>query len=349
MPQGKLLMDKQTASLSRKGFLKLLALTGTVGAAFKMGLQHLRQPHVTTESQILMGTLINLTLVGPNPKASQEAIQACFNKMRGLEEVLSRYQPESDVSLLNAQGRLDQPHPALLKIIRQSIQLSQMSHGAFDITVKPLLDYYQDVYRQREPLSSHEVQCILPLVDCQRIYLEGPRIRFDKPEMAITLDGIAKGYIVDQGIHILGEHGLSHILVEAGGDLYANDSRYDDQPWEIGIRDPRPENGREYLTSIPIKGQAVATSGDYARTFSADYQTNHILDPRTGISPAEVASATILAPTTALADALGTTVMVLGIEKGLEFIQSMKDCQACLISKEMEVFTTSGFPQLSTY
>lgn len=343
-------MEKPTVSLSRKGFLKIVALTGAAGAAFKLGLLHrLNQPHVATESQILMGTMVNLTLIGQDKEASHEAIQACFAEMKGLEAVLSRYQPDSDVSLLNTQGQLDQPHPALLKIIKQSIQLSQMSQGAFDITVKPLLDYYQDAYRKRKSLNSQEVKRILPLVDYQRIDLEGAQIRFDKPEMAVTLDGIAKGYIIDRGINKLEEYGLSHILVEAGGDLYANDSRYDDQPWEIGIRYPRPENGRKYLTSIPIQDQAVATSGDYVRTFSADHQTNHILDPRTGISPAEVASATILAPTAALADALGTTVMVLGIEKGLAFIQAKEDCQACLISKEMDVFTTAGFPQEPTF
>ncbi|MDX8399718.1 MAG: FAD:protein FMN transferase, partial [Gallionellaceae bacterium] len=106
--------------------------------------------------------------------------------------------------------------------------------------------------------------------------------------MALTLDGIAKGSVVDGAVATLGKQGYENVLVEAGGDLVGNGRSADNTPWHIGIQHPRQAGNT--MVTLPISAQAVATSGDYRNTFTADFSQHHILDPRTGQSPAESAS-----------------------------------------------------------
>ena len=335
--------------LSRRGFLKIVALSSAAGAALKFGLTASRRPHHFTRSRILMGTVVNITIVGYDKKKAARAAERCLSVMKELESALSRYQPDSDLSRLNAQGRLDEAHPALLDIVQRSLAISRDSRGAFDITIKPLVDLYQKSQQRSGKLPScRDMQRALSLVNHQDIIIEGAGILFAKPQMEITLDGIAKGYIVDQGMNALRENGFSRVMVEAGGDLYTGNLKYNNQPWRVGIQHPRPTGDQEYITSISAADQAVATSGDYQHTFSDDYRAHHILDPRTGFSPGEVASATVIAPETCLADTLSTTLLVMGIKKGLEWIEGREHCQAVIISKDLEIHTTSSLTTITT-
>jgi thiamine biosynthesis lipoprotein len=157
--------------------------------------------------------------------------------------------------------------------------------------------------------------------------------------MSITLDGIAKGYIVDAGVKILRGHGFENVLVEAGGDLLASGYKAAEVPWKIGIQSPR--KGRSGLMQIlSVKNQGVATSGDYMQSYSPDFANHHIIDPRCGRSPREIASVTVIAPTATLADGLSTTLMVLGPEAGTRLMKHFPDCEAYLIGKDLKMIVT---------
>jgi thiamine biosynthesis lipoprotein len=167
----------------------------------------------------------------------------------------------------------------------------------------------------------------------------GKRVTFAHPGMAVTLDGIAKGYIVDAGIEVLKQRGFADVLVEAGGDLLASGQKEQDTPWQIGIRSPRTAQGG-LLASFSVENRAVATSGDYMQSFTADLSQHHILDPRTGYSAPELASATVTAPTATLADGLATATMVLGPKAGLRLVESLPGCKAYLVLKDLEIVKT---------
>jgi thiamine biosynthesis lipoprotein len=160
--------------------------------------------------------------------------------------------------------------------------------------------------------------------------------------MGVTLDGIAKGYIVDQGLMTLRQWGFSNTLVEAGGDLAATGVRAPGIPWRIGIQAAR-ERGAEIVRSFSVTDQAVATSGDYLQAYSADLGLHHILDPQKGISSPELASATVIADSGAVADALATALMVMGSQRGLALIESLPSCEAYLVGKDLRVWHSPGF------
>ena len=157
--------------------------------------------------------------------------------------------------------------------------------------------------------------------------------------MSITLDGIAKGFIVDEGVGVLKDFGFDNVLVEAGGDLLASGKKTDQKPWYIGIQSPRKAKER-LLASFEVSNQAVATSGDYLQFYTPDMKNHHIIDPRSGYSAPELASASIIGSSGAQADALATALMVLGPDAGLQCLKNFPGCQAYLVGKDMQVYST---------
>ena len=113
-------------------------------------------------------------------------------------------------------------------------------------------------------------------------------------------------------------------------------------PRRIGIRNPRPEEASNLIT-IEMSNKAVATSGDYMQPFTANMRHHHIIDPRSGISPPELASATVCAPTVAMADGLATAAMVMGPEQALVTLESLPDCEGFFIGKDLQQYRTKGF------
>ena len=189
-----------------------------------------------------------------------------------------------------------------MEVVNQAQYISEITAGAFDITIKPLLDLYQSHQGAIKRLPTDEaVKETLSQVDHRSLQVEGGQIAFTKPGMSITLDGIAKGYIVDLGVDVLRSFGFTDVLVEAGGDLMGAGSKADLSPWKIGLQSPRQEVSG-MLASFSLQDQAVATSGDYMQSFSDDLSQHHILDPRTGYSSPELASVSVIAGNAMLAD-----------------------------------------------
>lgn len=324
-------------NFSRRDFIKLIAVAGGAGMACHFGIDALQSPDVTTDTRLLMGTVIHITIIGQSPQEARAAIDRSFDRMSNLESILSRFQPSSQLSQLNQKGRLIKATPALISVVQQAQELSQRSGGAFDITVKPLLDLFENANTLP---SQSQVEAALPRVDYRNIGLDEDTISFARPDMSITLDGIAKGFIVDEGVAMLKASGLSNVLVEAGGDLMAFGEKAPNTPWKVGVQAPRAQSGN-LETMFTLRNQAVATSGDYIQMFTPDFSQHHIIDPRTGYSPPDFTSVSILAPTVAMADGLATTVMVMG-EEGLRLVEDLPGCDAYAITKELSVIKTSG-------
>jgi thiamine biosynthesis lipoprotein len=337
--------DYRPAGTSRRRFLRIIAAAGGGGlAAWGLGSLWWHRDDLTSLSRVLMGTVVHLTLAGDDRAAAETAAAACLGRMAELEAVLSRYRPDSQVSCLNRDGRLDQAGPALCELVQRSLQLSELTRGAFDITVEPVLQLYRQAHARHQGLpSAAAVTRALHLVDWRRLHGEGSRIWFESEGMAITLDGIAKGYIVDSGVAVLQDHGFDSVLVEAGGDLLAAGTRAVGQDWRIAIARPRASASGE-VVRFQVRDRAVATSGDSMQPFSDDLRHHHIIDPGSGASSTALASATVIAPDTTLADGLATTLMVLAADDGLELVEQLAGCDAYLVTKAMDVLHTTGFP-----
>ncbi|MBE9524304.1 MAG: FAD:protein FMN transferase [Chloroflexi bacterium] len=324
--------------MNRREFLKITAVTAGVlagGSTLKSLIDS--SSTVVGESRLLMGTIINLTLIARTRDEGQKAVQTTFAALENMVRIFDTRQQDGPLARLNRDGHLENPPSELVAILEQSIAISELTNGAFDITVKPVLDAYQ--------AGSQHIESALASVGYRQILISDTMIQFANADVQITLDGIAKGKVVDTGIQVLGSLGFQHVLVEAGGDLFANGSHLDAKPWKIAVQHPRQAD-HPWLTSFEISGQAVATSGDYMHTFTSDYHLNHIIDPRKGISPPELCSATVTAPDTTLADALGTAVMVMGLADGLALIDQLDGVEALLVTKQLGRYPSPGFPQL---
>lgn len=328
---------------SRREALKILAFGGAAGLVWQYGFGRRRGGFdPIARSRIMMGTMVNLTLLGRDPAASEAAAEATFSRMGELEAQLSGHLPDSEVSCLNREGNVESASQALCDVLRLADWLSRLGDGAFDVTVQPVLQVYRHHLSTGHRLpGAADVRKALEHVDYSSVRVDGRRVSFQRAAMAVTLDGIAKGYIVDEATAVLKGRGFENVLVEAGGDLVAGGEKSPGQAWKIGIRGPRP--GKQIQARLDARNCAVTTSGDYLQPFTPDFVEHHIIDPRVGHSPRELASSTVVAPSAAMADGLSTLAMVLGAQGSRKIIEDLPGCEGYFVSKNLKVTKTSGF------
>jgi thiamine biosynthesis lipoprotein len=319
---------------NRRRFLTLAA--GACGAFF---LAHQRHPSlrlVTRESQAL-GTHVAMTVLHRDEEAGRAALDAAFAEVERVENVMSIYRPESQISLLNRDGVIERPDPYFVDVLRHAAQVSEKSGGAFDVTVQPLWPLYASG-EIPDPAVLHST---LQQVDWRSVKIADACLTLTKPGMAITLNGIAQGFAADMAMRAVRAHGVEHALIDSG-ELSALGRNLEGAVWKIGIQHPRQPDA--YAALAALDHRCLATSGDYETAFSADFSRNHIFDPHTGESPGELASVSVLAPTATSADALSTTLFVLGAQAGMEFLQEYPATDALMILKDGRRLATAGFP-----
>ena len=327
-------------NLSRRDFLRITAIAGGIVAGGGLLGHKLNQALFSLkETRLLMGTVIHLTIISEDEAQAESALQAAFAEMERQIVLFDHRNPGSPLFNLNQAGRLANSPTELVRVFERAREVSEISEGAFDVTVKPLID--------ARAKSLDLDAALLSMVNYRAVEISSTQIRFGRQGMQATLDGIAKGTVVDGGVAALKAAGCSDVLVEAGGDLMVSGRPISGDGWKIGVTHPRPEKVSGNLAAFTLRSGSAATSGDYFQALTEDRLQHHIVDPRQGLSPIELASVTVLAPDATTADALATAIMVMGVEAGLKMANSLKDVEALAITKDLAVQTTSGFPTLS--
>jgi len=292
------------------------------------------------ETQDIMGTFVTITVYHENKEYSKNAINDAFEEIRRIDSLLSSYKSTSEVSILNNNKKIINYSADLKSNLEKSLYYSKLSNGSFDITVKPVLDLYRESFKNTgKAPTNKEISEVLLDVDYNEVVI-GDIISIGNNQK-ITLGGIAKGYAVDRAIEILESRGITNALVNAGGDMKAIGKKYASVNWNIALANPR--NKDEFIAQIPISNKAIVTSGDYERYFNENKTFHHIVDPNTGYSALELMSVTITADNAFDADAISTSVFVLGKEKGLELIESLNNVEGLIIIKNKEIIKSSGF------
>lgn len=343
---GQIDMDREQTGINRinrRRFLQIVAVAGAGAACWKLGIFGSAKPiQVARRSQPIMGTVLNLTVYGPDRDSCEDALSQTIATMKRLEGRLSRHMAGSELSELNRAAILENPSDDLLNVLTLAEDISKKSSGAFDITILPLLQLHEKIQATNDLPNPQAHSSAHKLVGHQNLQLGSKTVRLTHAGMGISLDGIGKGYIVDQGVATLRGLGFNNVYVEAGGDLMVSGKKEDKNPWRIGIRNPRPQHDQKLVT-VAVSDKAVATSGDYMQAFTPDLKNHHIIDPRSGFSPPELASCTVTAPNVALADGLATAIMVLGKDDTFDLLEPMKGCEAYMVDKNLQNFNTSGF------
>jgi FAD:protein FMN transferase len=293
-------------------------------------------------TEAIMGTRIYVQVWSEDPAKGNEAMDAVMAEMHRIDDLMSHYKPESQLSQINQRGNSEavQVDRELFDLIKLSTHYSQITEGAFDITYASV-GYMYDYPNHIHP-NEAQIKSALPAVNWRNILFDEAHhtVRFEHAGMKIDLGGIGKGYAVDRCIDILKARGFQHALVTAGGDSrFLGDHM--GRPWLAAIR--HPDNPQQVVTRIPLVDSAVSTSGDYERYFDEDgVRYHHIIDPHTGHSASKVRSATIIAPTATQTDGMSKTAFVLGADKALEIINRMPEYDAVFVTPEGKVLYSNG-------
>jgi len=297
-------------------------------------------PQKIEQTRTLMSTFFTITVYDKDAAKAEIAINESFKEIERIENVLSIYKNDSEAYLLNKNGKIDDASDDLLYVMNRSIEYGDLSDGAFDITVQPILDLYTYTFTDlKRPPTDAEINKVSKLIGYKNIVIKDRHIEFKKPGMKITLGGIAKGYAVDKVVELLEERGVRHALVNAGGNMRSLGDK-GSEDWQIALENPR--NKAEYITVIPLNNNAVSTSGDYERYFDENKTFHHIVNPKTGYSAIELISVTVITPKAIDCDALSTSVFVLGKEKGIELMENLS-VEGLVITREKEIIKSKGF------
>jgi len=293
-----------------------------------------------------MGTAINVELWHEDAEQGRNLTRSVLDEMHRIDDLMSTYKPDSELSLINANAA-EGPvtvSTELLSLIIRALDYSVITAGAFDITYASAGQYYD--YRNGIKPSDSQLQQALPAINYRHVKIDpqAATIEFMRQGVRIDLGGIAKGYAVDRSMEILRSAGVENAIVSAGGDSRVIGKRWD-RPWNVGIRNPR--NKHDIVSMIPLENSAISTSGDYERYFEeGGVRYHHILNPGTGTSPHEVYSSSIIGAVATDTDALSTSVLVLGVNEGLQLINSLPDTEAIIIDSQGRMHYSAGLAQV---
>jgi FAD:protein FMN transferase len=291
---------------------------------------------VSIRTEVLMGTLVTIEVVHAD---GADAIDRAFGWFREIEARCSRFDERSElVQLTSKVGVPVQASPILFEAVRFAVAVAADTDGAFDPTVGHRLETRGF---NREDRTGRTVRT--PLLPDERVsFLD---VRLDPTDRTITLErpllldlgAVAKGLAVDAAAREL--HAFDGFAIDAGGDLYLGGHNREGKAWSVGIRHPRQDGA--LIDSLFVTNKAVCTSGDYERPADDDGGGHHILDPRSGTSPGDVASVTVVAASAMAADALATAAFVLGPREGLALMRRHA-VEGLIVTPSLETFQTSG-------
>jgi thiamine biosynthesis lipoprotein len=295
-----------------------------------------------SREEVIMGTLVRVELWSDDRVAGEAAITAVMGRMHEIDEAMSPFKPESELTRINrAAASAPVPiSPPMYDIIARSIEFSKLSEGAFDITFASAGHLYD--YRLRIHPAEDDLARAREAIGYRNLILDpqARTIRFARPGVQIDLGGFAKGLAVDDGAAILRSRGIRHAIVTAGGDSHILGDRRG-RPWTIGIRDPRKAG--EMVAVLPLEDVALSTSGDYERYFEQDgVRYHHLIDPATGKSPGGVRSVTVIARDGLTSEALTKSVFVMGVERGLRLVESLDGVDAVVVDAAGLLHYSSG-------
>ena len=297
--------------------------------------------------RFVMGTEAKMMAAVRNEAEARELFRGAFAEMERLEAMMSDRDPNSELSRLSERAWKEpvRVSPELFEVLRAAVRYSELSGGAFDVTVGPEVKLWRRMQKTGEPPSEEELAQARARVGWEKLILdpENQTVRFAVEGMELDVGAIAKGYAVDHAAQLLIDGGAKAGMVDLGGNIrcFGAVPQYP-RGWNIGLQDPRREG---LLTTLVLNDVSVATSGDYRRFVEVEGERqSHILKPGSGRSVGDLISVTIIASTAMEADALSTAVSVMGEEKGLELIESLEGVEAILVTaaKPERLVTTSG-------
>jgi thiamine biosynthesis lipoprotein len=292
--------------ITRRRMIEVTAAAGGLGL-LPVGRRVEADAPLVTWRGVAFGAVASLRIHHPDRTAAERLVRLSVAELRRLEGLFSLYRADSSLVQLNRRGVLEAPPAELVQVLGEAKRYAALTEGAFDPTVQPLWSLYANHFSRRDAdpagPSPEALTATLDRVSHRHLLVSRDRIAFARRGVALTLNGIAPGYVTDRIVDLLRSEGIDRTLVDMG-ESRGIGTRPDGRPWQVAIADPdEPDRLHNTLT---IADQAVATSGGYGYRFDPQGRFNHLFDPRTGLSAQQYRSVTVVLPTAAAADALST-------------------------------------------
>jgi thiamine biosynthesis lipoprotein len=271
---------------------------------------------------LLMGTTFEASLVASDSAVAQRGFEAAYGAVVRVDSLMSLYKEDSEVCRINRWGAIAPVAVAswTYDVIEAALRFSELTDGAFDITVKPSMDAWGFYRRRQVAPASEEVDSLLQITGWRKVSLEpsSSSVGMSRRGMAIDLGGIAKGYALDRAKDALARAEVRNALINLGGNILALGTPPEDpEGWPVGVRDPLEPDS--LITVLKLKDRAIASSGDYEKFVVLDgTRYGHIIDPRTARPVQGTAGTAVVAPDAVTADALSTAAFVLGPDEAFK-------------------------------
>lgn len=300
-----------------------------------------RQNDPISKTGFYFDTVITVTLYDSSA-ASQ--LEECFSLADKYEDLLSATVENSDIWNINhSNGMATKVSDETVSLLKKAISYSELSNGAFDITIGKLSSLWNFKNNDGTIPSQDDIDTALKTVGYQSIQIDGNFVTLTNPDTQIDLGGIAKGYIADQMKAYLNQQNITNGIINLGGNILTVGPKASGDSYRIGIQKPFAKDGTS-IASVQIMNDSLVSSGVYERYFEKDgVRYHHILNPATGYPYKNgLFGVTIITKSSVDADALSTTCFALGLKKGMELIENTKDTEAIFITEDEKLHTSSG-------
>jgi len=300
---------------------------------------------------ILMGSRFDITVVASNEKEGNEYIDSAIFEITRIEKLISSWDLNSETSLINKHSGIKpiKVDKELFDLIERSIAISTLTNGAFDISYASMDRIWDYDGSMRKMPSDEEISISIKKVGYQNISIdkEAQTVFLKLKGMKIGFGAIGKGYAADKAKALLIEKGVKAGIINASGDLNAWGKQADGSDWMVAITNPLNKN--KVFSWLPINDSAIVTSGNYEKFISFDgIRYSHIIDPRTGYPSTGIISTSIMTSNAELADAISTSVFVMGVETGLDFINQLKGVDCIIIDEENKIHISNNIKLSNT-
>jgi len=297
------------------------------------------------ETTFLMGTLVKITIF--DEVKDKQIFQKVFNRISEIEDRMTITEDNSEIIQLNnsAGKKYCKLSSDTFYVLEKGKYFSELSKGKFDITIGPLVKLWKIGTEQATLPEKTEIASILPLINYKNLLLDKDSLsaKLNTPGMIVDLGAIAKGYAADEAAKILKDAGIKHAIINLGGNILTLNTKPDGTYWRLGLQDPYEPRG-DYMGIVKLNDQALVSSGVYERYFEFNGKRyHHILNPQTGY-PEEnsLLSVSIITKKSINADALSTTIFLLGLEEGMQMIENLSGTEAIFIASDNKVYVSSG-------
>lgn len=298
------------------------------------------------KKQYAMGTVYEIAAYSPSADRASQAIDAAFRTIVALDHVMSNYNPQSDLRVLDRSAHFQAVRvpPDLFRVIQASLVYSRLSHGKYDVTVAPLVDAWKSAMRTGALPSAAKLARLRSCVGYRKVQLIPPdQIEFHSLCTRIDLGSIGKGYAVDRAVQVLRSYGIHRALINAGGStLYAIGAPPGRAGWSIRLRDP----SHNVEPEVTLCNDSVSTS-EQERASLIDAGTfGHIIDPITERPVRSDFAVSVVASTATSTDGLSTTLFLMGPKAGAQLVRTLPETAAVWVSREGQFETASTGPKI---